>query len=108
MKLLFDQGTPVPLRKYLLSHTVVTAYEQGWNDIRNGDLLKQAEAEGFDALITTDQNIRYQQNLTARKISIVVLMTTSWPRIKKQVAMVVDSIDALQPGSYVELSIPFN
>lgn len=108
MKLLFDQGTPVPLRKYLLSHTVVTAYEQGWNDIRNGDLLKQAEAEGFDALITTDQNIRYQQNLTARKISIVVLMTTSWPRIKKQVAMVVDSTDALQPGSYVELSIPFN
>lgn len=108
MKLLFDQGTPVPLRNYLLSHTVVTAYEQGWNDTRNGDLLKQAEAEGFDALITTDQNIRYQQNLTARKISIVVLMTTSWPRIKKQVAMVVDSIDALQPGSYIEISISLN
>lgn len=108
MKLLFDQGTPVPLRKYLLGHSVVTAYEQGWNDIRNGDLLKQAEAEGFDALITTDQNIRYQQNLTGRKISIVVLMTTSWPRIKKQVATVVQSIDSLQPGSYIELSISLN
>ena len=76
MKLLFDQGTPVPLRKYLLNHTVVTAYEQGWNDIRNGDLLQRAETADFDAIITTDQNIRYQQNLTGRKISIVVLLTT--------------------------------
>ncbi|MBL8187013.1 MAG: hypothetical protein JNK38_03345 [Acidobacteria bacterium] len=108
MKLLFDQGTPVPLRKYLLSHTVVTAYEQGWNDIRNGDLLQRAETADFDAIITTDQNIRYQQNLTGRKISIVVLLTTSWPRIKKHVAMVVGSIDTLQPGSYIELPIPFN
>lgn len=108
MKLLFDPSTPVPLRKYLLNHTVATAYEQGWNDIRNGDLLKQAEAEDFDTIITTDQNLRYQQNLSGRKISIVVLMTTSWPRIKKQIAIVVQAIDSLQPGSYIELPIPFN
>jgi hypothetical protein len=77
MKLLFDQGTPVPLRNHLLNHIVETAYEKGWSTLKNGDLLSQAEAEGLDALITTDQNLRYQQKLSGRRISVVVLMTTS-------------------------------
>jgi len=77
MKLLFDQGTPVPLRRYLLNHLAETAYEKGWNDIGNGELLMLAESEDFDALITTDQNLRYQQNLSGRKIAIAVLMTTN-------------------------------
>jgi hypothetical protein len=59
MKILFDQGTPVPLRQHLSSHTVETAYEKGWSGLRNGDLLARAEAEGFDALVTTDQNLRH-------------------------------------------------
>ena len=70
MKLLFDQGTPVPIRSHLRDHIVETAYERGWSNISNGDLLTRAEAAGFDALITTDQNLRYQQNLTGRKISV--------------------------------------
>jgi hypothetical protein len=70
MKLLFDQGTPVPLREHLSNHRVETAYEKGWSNLKNGDLLTHAEAEGFDALITTDQNLRHQQNLTKWKISI--------------------------------------
>jgi len=106
MKLLFDQGTPVPLRNYLVNHTVDTAFEKGWSNLPNGELLKRAEAEGFDALVTTDQNLRYQQNLTARKISVVVLMTTSWPRIKNHVALVVQAINSIQVGSYEEVSIP--
>jgi hypothetical protein len=106
MKLLFDQGTPVPLRRYLLNHVAETAYEKGWNDISNGELLKSAEAAGFDALITTDQNLRYQQNLSGRKIAIVVLMTTSWPRIRKQATAITQIIDDLQPGDYVEIPIP--
>jgi len=61
MRLLFDQGTPVPLRKDLPNHKVETAYERGWSNLKNGDLLTQAEAEGFDAIITTDRNLRYQQ-----------------------------------------------
>lgn len=106
MRLLFDQGTPVPLRQYLKPHSVETAYAKGWGDIRNGDLISRAEAEGFDALITTDQNIRYQQNLTDRKISIVVLLTTSWPRIKQHTAAIALFINNLQPGSYIEIPIP--
>ncbi|MBA2732919.1 MAG: hypothetical protein H0U54_08525 [Acidobacteria bacterium] len=104
MKLLFDQGTPVPLRDHLPNHTVETAYEKGWSSLKNGDLLARAESDGFDALITTDQNLPYQQNLTGRKISVVVLLTTSWPRIKNHIALIVQAIDALQPGSYEEIS----
>lgn len=73
MKILFDQGTPVPLRRYLTDHSVTTAYEEGWSNLSNGDLLKSAEAKGYQLLITTDQNLRYQQNLSERKIAIVVL-----------------------------------
>jgi len=106
MKLLFDQGTPAPLRRHLPNHVVETAYEKGWSNISNGELLRLAEAEGFDALITTDQNLRYQQNLTGRKIAIAVLLTTSWPRIRNHAATVVQIIDNLQPGGYTEILIP--
>ncbi len=78
MKILFDQGTPVPLRRYLSGHTVDTAYERGWSELSNGDLLTTAESENYDLLITTDQNLRYQQNFVGRQIAIVVLLSTSW------------------------------
>jgi predicted nuclease of predicted toxin-antitoxin system len=106
MKILFDQGTPVPLRHYLSHHTIETAYEKGWSNLRNGDLLREAEAEGFDALITTDQNLRHQQNLTGQRIGVVVLLTTSWPRIKNNTVLVVQAIDNLSPGSYEEIGFP--
>ena len=106
MKLLFDQGTPVPLRKHLSNHTVETAYEKGWSNLKNGDLLTQADAEGFDALITTDQNLRHQQNLSKWRISVIVLLTTNWPRIKKNVDIVVRAIETITPSSYVEIPIP--
>jgi hypothetical protein len=73
MQILFDQATPVPLRRHLHGHTVRTAAQQGWATLKNGDLLVAAEAAGFDLLLTTDKNIRYQQNLAGRKIAIVVL-----------------------------------
>ena len=106
MRVLFDQGTPVPLRLALTQHEVSTAFEQNWSTLKNGELLDVAESAGFDVLITTDMNLRYQQNLASRKISIVVLLTTSWPRIRNHVATVVQVIDNLQPGSYVEIPIP--
>lgn len=106
MKLLFDQGTPVPLRNHLLNHIVETAHEKGWSNLKNGDLLTRAEADGFDALITTDQNLRYQQNLTRWKIRVVVLLTTNWPRIRTHVDVVVQAIESLKSGSYIEIPIP--
>lgn len=84
MKVLFDQGTPVPLRRYLRSHEVTTVYELSWSTLQNGALLSQAEAIGFDVLITTDKNLKYQQNLSARRLAIVVLLSTSWPKIQQK------------------------
>ena len=103
MKILFDQGTPVPLRRHLHPHTVDTLAERGWSDFENGKLLDQAEAEGYEILITTDQNLKYQQDLGHRSIRILVLKTTSWPRIRKEVDRVPEAVDRLDAGSYSEI-----
>jgi hypothetical protein len=80
MKILFDQGTPVPLRRQLQEHSVDTAYERGWSHLTNGALLAAAEAAGYELLITTDRNLKYQQNLAGRSLAILVLLSASWPR----------------------------
>ena len=82
MRILFDQGTPAPLRRYLAGHTVETAYERGWSNLENGRLLDAAEAESFDLFMTTDQNLSYHQDLRGRRIAIVVLLKTAWPLIR--------------------------
>jgi predicted nuclease of predicted toxin-antitoxin system len=92
MKILFDQGTPVPLRRHLPRHDVATAAEMDWSQLTNGELLAAATEAGFEVLVTTDRNLRYQQNLTDRKIAVVVLMTASWPRISKQADKVAAAI----------------
>jgi predicted nuclease of predicted toxin-antitoxin system len=105
MKILFDQGTPVPLRRSLAEHTVDTAYERGWSALTNGDLLAIAERDGYQVMITTDQNLRYQQNLVSRKIAIIVLMSTSWPRIQLQIAVIQNAVANCVPGAYQEIAI---
>src|SRR5215510_1183500 len=103
MQVLFDQGTPVPLRRYLAPHAVATVFEKGWSTLQNGELLRMAENEGFEVLVTTDQNLKYQQNLRERRIAIVVLMTTSWPRIERKVNRVVAAINSVKPGDCIEV-----
>jgi hypothetical protein len=85
---------------------VSTAYERGWSTLKNGELLAAAEGQGFEVLVTTDRNLKYQQNLTSRTIAIIVLGTTSWPRIKSAAGLVVDAVVAAAPGTYAEVSIP--
>ncbi|NJK72542.1 MAG: hypothetical protein HC926_04400 [Synechococcaceae cyanobacterium SM2_3_60] len=106
MRILFDQGTPVPLRRYLPGHTVDTAYKKGWSELTNGDLLSAAEQAGYEVLITTDRNLRYQQNLANRKIAIVVLLSTSWPRIQVHTEGIQALVNALQLGEYHEIAVP--
>jgi predicted nuclease of predicted toxin-antitoxin system len=105
MKILFDQGTPVPLRSALADHHVETAFERGWSDLANGDLLDAAERHDFDLLVTTDQHLRNQQNLAGRKLAVLVLLTTSWPRISQCLAEIRQAIENSSEGSYTELSI---
>lgn len=105
MKILFDQGTPVPLRWHLTGHLVDTAYERGWSNLVNGDLLEVAEREGYELLITTDQNLQYQQNLTARRLAIIVLLSTSWPGMRLRVDDIQAAVDAINLGDYMEISV---
>jgi hypothetical protein len=106
VRILFDQGTPVPLRRSLPAHVVITAFEQGWGTLQNGDLLRAAEGAGFEAIVTTDQNLRYQQNLAKRRLAILVLLTTDWRLIKRHTRYVETAVDGLVAGSYVELPFP--
>ena len=106
MLVLFDQGTPVPIRPFLKEHTVQTTAERGWDTLENGELLKAAEAAGFDVLVTSDKNIRHQQNLTVRTIALVVLGNPRWPVLRLHVERVIAAVNGATPGSYTEVEIP--
>jgi hypothetical protein len=100
MLVLFDQATPVPIRPYLVGHEVRTAAQQGWDTLKNGELLTAAEDAGFDLVLTTDKNMRYQQNLANRKIAVVVLGLQQWPRLRPHVERIVEAVNAATPGVY--------
>jgi hypothetical protein len=109
MLILFDNGTPRTLARYLIDrHTVTEARARGWQELENGELLTQAEASGFEVLVTTDKNLSYQQNLKGRKIAVVVLGKGRWTLIKPYVAQVVEAVNAAEPGNFVEVKIPFD
>lgn len=89
----------------LTQYEVVTAHDLSCSQLKNGELLDSAEKEGFAVLVTTDANLKYQQNLTGRRLAIVVVTTTSWPRIQRIVETVVAAVDGSRPGSYIEVEV---
>lgn len=106
MKIVLDESTPQKLRLLIDSrHTVVTTWFQGWSGLKNGALLAAAEETGFDLFITADQELSYQQNLTGRKIAVLVLSTNNWSVIKEQVAQIAATIEAATPGSFAFVEI---
>jgi len=105
MRILFDQGTPVPLRCHLSNHVVETAFERGWSTFHNGELLDVAEQGGYDLLITTDQNLRHQQHLANRTLAIIVLLSTSWPRVQLRIETIQAVVERIGPGGYQEIPI---
>lgn len=107
MLVLFDNGTPRTLVRYLIAHhTVTEARARGWEELDNGQLLTVAEDEGFQVLVTTDRNLRYQQNLAGRKTAIVVLGKGRWSIIKANIPQILAAVNAATPGSYAEIEIP--
>jgi hypothetical protein len=108
MRVLLDQGTPDPLKGFLTLHEVSTAYQYGWAKFRNGLLLDMAERAGYEVFVTTDQNLKYQQNLSQRRIAIVVLLSTSWPRMQRVIGSIVAAVDSAVPGSYTEVDVPYH
>jgi hypothetical protein len=103
VRIVFDQGTPAPLRLAVADHEVSTAFELGWSRLDNGELLAAAEGE-FDLLVTTDRNLKYQQDLTGRDLAILVLPTTSWPRIQRHASDIASEIATMRRGEYRELT----
>ncbi len=103
MKILFDQGTPAPLRRSLAEHEVDTVFEKGWNQLKNGELLAVAILNGYEILVSTDQSLRHQHDLRRIRLGVVVLMTTSWPRISRNTPAVVRAVEEVQIGHLVEV-----
>ena len=95
----------MPLRQHLAGHLVDTASELGWSGLSNGDLVENAVQEGYEILITTDQNMRYQQNLTGRRLAVVVLLSTAWPNIQLRIEEIRTVLDATSPGEFREVPI---
>ncbi|WP_395748437.1 DUF5615 family PIN-like protein [Prosthecobacter sp.] len=103
MKILLDACVPMPLRRHLGDHSVEHASRRGWQEVKNGELLKLAEAE-FDLFITSDKNLGYQQNIAVRKIAILVLWTNDWPSLMTRAKEIEDAVNSMSPAEFRELA----
>jgi hypothetical protein len=107
MLILFDHVTPRGIARAPPDHTVTKAKDRGWEKLTNGDLLAEAERACFDVLLTADKNMSYQQNLSRRRIAIVLLSTPQWPRVRLHLDKIAAAVDACTPGSLTEVEIPY-
>jgi hypothetical protein len=107
MRILFDHVTPRGIAPFLPGHIVTKAKDRGWDRLSNGSLLAEGERAGFDILLTADKNMRYQQNLTGRRIALIVLSTPQWPRVRLHLETIAAAVNAATPGSLTEVNIPF-
>ena len=107
MLVLLDNGVPRGLSSFLTSHVVEEARDRGWEELTNGKLIDLAEQSGFQVLITTDKNIRYQQNLNTRKIALIVLEHSQWPMVKLVADKIGAAVTSATLGGYEEVSVPF-
>ena len=105
MKVLLDANTPAPLARYLRRHVVSRADELGWQGLENGALLDTAEHAGFEVMVTCDQNLRYEQNMKARKFALVILSTNHWPTLRPVASRIATAIDFVQVGQVVEIDV---
>jgi hypothetical protein len=103
MNVLLDACVPRPLRKFLPDHTVRTAQEMGWGQLKNSALLQAVEPQ-FDAFLPSDQNLKYQQNIAGRKLAILVLSTNDWPTIRTKTDEIAAKVAELKPGDFIELN----
>jgi hypothetical protein len=104
-RVLLDHNVPRPLRRALAGHEVRTTAEMGWESLTNGELLDAAEAAGFGVFVTGDKNIRHQQDLSRRRIALVVLSTTYWPAVRAHLDRIAPAVGAAGPGSYAEVAL---
>jgi hypothetical protein len=107
LRILFDKNVPVGVRRFLAGHEVRTVVEMQWPpQLENGELLNAAETAGFDVLVTSHQNIRYQQNLTGRKLALIVLGSNIWSIVRNYGVAIAATVDRAAPGSYEFIEMP--
>ncbi len=104
MKILLDESVPRLLKLSLPQLDIATVQEMGWAGIRNGELLRRAETQ-FDVLVTADQNLRYQQNLSGRKLAILVLPSNQVPVVTQLIPQVETTLATIQPGILMEIPL---
>ena len=105
MRVLFDNGTPRGVATALTAHVVEEARARGWDGLKNGELLTAAEADGFDVFVSTDRNIRHQQNLAGRRLALIILSKGRWKLIKAKLDTIASAVAAATPGSVTEIEI---
>lgn len=106
MLILLDNSIPRGLARSLNAHTVVEARARGWHLFKNGDLLQAAEDAAFDVIVTSGKSIKYQQNLTGRRIALVVHSQGRWRLVRQRLEAIAAAVDAATPGSYTEVELP--
>ena len=106
MRILLDECVSRPLRRELAGHEVRTVVEMGWAGKRNGELLRLLTAEHFAVFLTTDQNLRYQQNLHGLQVAVVVLVapTNRLDDLVPLMPMVRAVLETIQAGAIVEVA----
>ena len=105
MRILLDECVPRPLRRELMGHDVRTIREMGWAGKKNGELLALMAGDGFDVLLTVDQNLRHQQNLAASGVAVVVMVAPT-NRLADLVPLILDvetALSTIQAGDAVEV-----
>jgi hypothetical protein len=98
-------NVPRPAARLLTSFTVEFADRRGWRELSNGELLRVAEAHGFDVLVTADLNLRYQQNLAGRRIAVVALSTNNWRVVRENAPRIVAAVERAGEGTYEEVNL---
>jgi hypothetical protein len=106
MRILLDENIPEGLRTQLPGHEVKSVHEMGWDGIVNGTLLALADEAAFEVLITGDLNIRYQNNLSPRRIAIVAISTTHWPTVRANLSALRNAVVNVPPGTYRSVRLP--
>ncbi len=106
MRVLLDESVPVQVRRALTNHEVKTVAGLGWKGRQNGELLEAAEAAGFDVFVIADKNLRYQQDLSARRIALVELWTNHRPTLERHFGHIATAVDSASPSAYIIVMPP--
>ncbi len=104
MRVIFDENVPLPLKSFFSGHSVSTVQKEGWAGVENGAIIDHVESR-FDVLLLADKNLRYQQNLSGRKIALVELPTNRWPILKEMASRILKAVENAEPGSYTILDL---